>query len=268
MELRSSRQWVMREIDKRIERNPSYSLRSFSRNVGLSPSYLSRVIADKRRLSFRSALIIAESLDLAQKDKLELLELVKQEQVQSGKSNQDTGFLGPEITEQQSYQLSIDSFSVISNWYHFGITQLMNLDDYKSDFNWMASMLGISAFEVSQAIERLKRLGLVAVDESGHYYRTKSSIKSSDDVLSQGLQQFHKEILSKAISSLEDVPVRKRDISSMTIAINEEQLPKAKEEIREFQNKMVKILQKGKKTQVFNLGVTLIPLSKSNGDGL
>ena len=265
MEMRTSRHWIARELDRRIEKNSSYSLRSFARHAGLSPSYLSRVISSQRSLSFRSALIMVEALNLSEKDKQELIDIVKSEQALNNKKSNDNDIQKPGKGEQ-SYQLSLDTFAIISKWYHFGITQLMNLDGYKSDFNWMAKMLDITAFEVSQAIERLRRVGLIDIDENGEYYRTKSSFKSSDDIVSQGLREFHREILAKATDSLENDSVKDRDISSMTIAVNKEQIPKAKEEIRKFQNKMVKLLQKGNKAQVYNLGINLIPISRSNGE--
>lgn len=260
MELRSTRLWIMNELDRRVKKNPSYSLRSFARYLGLSPSYLSRIISNQRTLSLRSALVIAESLELSEKEKEELISLVKEEE----------GYRKSEESEKSDYdeevwQLNLDAFNVISEWYHFGITQLLTLDNFKNDLNWIAGMLEITPLEARLAIERLSRLGLIDRNSKGEIFRTKVSLKSTDDIRSDGLRKFHFQILKKVQDSLENVPLRERDISSMTVAIDEENIPKAKEEIRKFQNKMVRLLQKGKKTRVYSLGVNLIPLSHSSG---
>ena len=78
-----------------------------------------------------------------------------------------------------------------------------------------------------------------------------------------GIRHFQKQILEKSIESLERDPLMERDITSITIAINEDKIEEAKKEIKKFRMKMSEFLSEGPKTRVYNLGVHLIPLTKS-----
>ena len=44
-------------------------------------------------------------------------------------------------------QLQMDTFRVISDWYHFGILELTYLKSFKSDPRWIAKALGITEIE-------------------------------------------------------------------------------------------------------------------------
>lgn len=88
-------------------------------------------------------------------------------------------------------------------------------------------------------------------------------MSTTTDITSSGIRHFQKQILEKTISSLETDDILERDITSITIAINENKIPEAKAEIKKFRLKMSEFLGTGEKTRVYNLGIHLIPLSKS-----
>ena len=93
--------------------------------------------------------------------------------------------------------------------------------------------------------------------------RTATHLSTTTDIASSGIRHFQKQILEKSIISLEADDLYERDITSITIAINEDRIPEAKKEIMKFRKRMADFLGEGEKTRVYNLGVHLIPLSKS-----
>ena len=256
-EINPRRTWLENLLNERVQRNPSYSLRSFSSRIGVSPSVLSRVLSGKRNLSFKLALRIADSLKFGPEEREHLLELFsnnKQEKTE-------------ESTIRKTKDLSVDCFNAMSEWYNYGLTQLLLIDEFREDSKWIAKALNISELQVKLTIERLLRLEILDRDEAGKLYRTSSHLSSTTDIASAGLRIFQKQILEKAITSLEEDHYLERDITSITMAVNEENIPKAKEEIKKFRLKMADLLENGKKTRVYNLGIHLIPLSEPiNGD--
>ena len=54
--------------------------------------------------------------------------------------------------------MSIDKFSVISEWYHYAILELTYVSGFKADYKWIARKLSITVEEAKVAIERLIRL--------------------------------------------------------------------------------------------------------------
>ena len=168
-----------------------------------------------------------------------------------------------EKTDRHEKELSIDCFNAMKEWYHYGITQLLFMQSFQEDPKWIAKMLSITELEAKMAVERLLRLGILDRDEEGKLFRTSTHLSTSTDIASAGIRHFQKQILEKSIESLEKDPLLERDITSITVAINEERIPEAKKEIMKFRKRMAEFLGEGEKTRVYNLGVHLIPLSKS-----
>lgn len=242
--------WLEYHLAERVKKNPRYSLRAFSQAVGLSPSFLSRILSGKRTLSLKAALKLADALNLNPNERKALLE----------KSISDKPKLENNEVEE-SFEITRDIFAVISEWYHFGIASLLNLKEFKEDNKWIAKELGIRPLEVKLAIERLLRLGVFNRDEEGKLKRSHENFSVKSE-MSSAIRIFQREILEKAIESLEKDSIDERDITSITMAIDEKNIPKAKSEIEKFRKRLSKLLEKGKKTRVYNLGIHLIPLSR------
>ncbi len=238
-----------------MKKNPQFSLRAFARQVDVSPAVLSRVLSGKRRLTFKLAVRIADALVLGPLEREELYSFFT-----SSESRKEDG------EDRFEKELTIDCFNAMKDWYHYGITQLLFMKSFKEDPKWIAKMLSITELEAKMAIDRLLRLEIIDRDEDGNLFRTSTHLSTSTDVASSGIRHFQKQILEKSIYSLEHDDIMDRDITSITIAINEDRILEAKKEIMKFRKKMAEYLAEGEKTRVYNLGIHLIPLSKSTKD--
>lgn len=255
IEKNHSQIWLQNLLAERVEKNPHFSLRAFARLVEVSPAVLSRILSGKRKLTFNLAVRVADALDLGPVEK-DILYSFFTTPDQSKQSAED----------KHGKELTIDCFTAMKEWYHYGITQLLLMESFQDDSKWISRMLGISELEVKLAIDRLMRLEILDRDENGRPYRTSSLLAASTDVAASGIKYFQKQILEKTIQSLDSDDVSERDITSVTIAINEERLAEAKKEIARFRKKMAGFLGEGRKTRVYNLGIHLIPLSKSSDE--
>lgn len=226
------------------------SLRSFARMVEVNPGVLSRVLNGRRKLTFALAVRIADALKLGPVERETLYSFYLSE----GEIKK---------VDYAEKELSLDCFTAMKEWYHYGITQLMLVENFQEDTKWLASVLGISELEVKLAIERLIRLDVLDRDENGTLYKTKFHLSTSPDIAASGIRHFQKQILEKSIQSLESDSLSEKDITSITLAINEDKIEEAKKEIKKFRMKMSEFLTEGKKTRVYNLGIHLIPLTKS-----
>jgi hypothetical protein len=79
----------------------------------------------------------------------------------------------PNLDEVQ--QLARDAASLLSDWSHLGILELIHLEEFKPDTRWIARVLGLTPDEVNVAVTRLVRLGLLKmaardrwIDKSGN----------------------------------------------------------------------------------------------------
>lgn len=253
IENNGSQLWLENLLAEKVKKNPQFSLRAFARLVEVSPAVLSRILSGKRKLTFNLAVRIADALTLGPMERETLYSFFT--------TNSDAR------EDRHEKELSIDCFNAMKEWYHYGITQLLYVSEFQEDPKWIAKMLSITELEAKLAIDRLLRLEILDRDDNGRLYRTATHLSTTTDIASAGIRHFQKQILEKSIKSLEEDSILERDITSITIAINEERLKEAKAEIKKFRMKMSEFLSEGEKTRVYNLGVHLIPLSKSTNEG-
>src|SRR5262249_27217844 len=109
-----------------------------------------------------------------------------------------------------------------------------------------------------------RRLELIETDGTG-WISTGRHLETPTDVVSSALKRAHRHDLRRSIDALDDVPIDERDITSMTMAIDLRRLPEAKKKIRAFRKELAALLEGGEASEVYNLNIQLIPISK-NGE--
>ncbi len=141
---------LLEEFIKAQAKNPSYSMRAYSKRIGVSQAAISEVLAGKRPLTKKTAQKILWGLDKSPNEISQLVETSEQPNVQKFKS------------------LDMDTFHLISEWHYFAILSLTETKDFKSSPAWVAERLGLSKKVAEEALERLLRLGMLgASSENG-----------------------------------------------------------------------------------------------------
>ena len=69
-------------------------------------------------------------------------------------------------------------------------------------------------------------------------------------------------LFRSAIAALEYSPVEERDVSSVTMAIDVQRIPLAKEAIRAFRRRLMRLLEAGSPDEVYNLNIQLVPVTR------
>ncbi|MBI3557121.1 MAG: TIGR02147 family protein [Deltaproteobacteria bacterium] len=259
LESESHIRFLNEELARRMRVNPRYSLRSFARQLGVSPGELSELLRGKRKLSFKLAVKIAIKLDLSMDEKNHLLSLVQgEEQLLHGQV--------PALA-LSSRQLTLDMFHVVSDWFCFAILTLADCIDFKWDTTWIARRLAISETEVRIALERLERVGLIE-RKGKSFVAVKDYVMTPSGIPSEAIRNYHRTLLSKAIEALELQSVFERDISGISLALDPAQLPALKKEISDFQDRIVQRYSQGKKRgEVYQLEVACFRLTQGEDNG-
>ena len=86
-------------------------------------------------------------------------------------------------------------------------------------------------------------------------------MKTTSDVPSGTIRRYHKGILGLAQNRIDQVDVKEREYSSITMAINTKNLAKAKKLTQEYKEEMLELLEKGPLDEVYQLSIQLFPLS-------
>ncbi|EQC45545.1 TIGR02147 family protein [Bacteriovorax sp. Seq25_V] len=247
------------ELFERKKRNHLYSLRSFAKSLDISADSFSRILNNKRPLTLDRALSWKDKLNLMDDTYVDFIESVKNYQYQR---LDETHKKARQLTERYDYHLlQLDQFELISNWYHIVILNLTELSEFESSPEWIAKKLGIDVDDTIDAINRLKRLGLL-VEDNGKILRTLQRIETPTDTPSQAIRKYHQDNIERALYSLNNDIVELRDISSITMPLDPANLEEAKKRIKIFRKEMSEFLQTGSGQQVYSLNVQLFPQTR------
>ena len=246
---------LLREFQKRKAKSSLYSLRAYARDIGIHPSSLSQILRSNRKIPHATALKIVKKLKLSPSSAQDFLE-----------SNKGRGLLDQvELSDvDERFLLDEDMFTVISEYEHYVVLTLLDIEDFKGSAEEVSTKMGIPLKRATQVIENLLSSGLVKkVDDK--LEKVHANVRTNEDVFSRALQASHLEALEMAKSKLTEIPVSLRDFSEVTITVSPDMLPELKEAIREFRYKAQSIVSRGNQTDVYKLAIQLYPMTVIQG---
>jgi uncharacterized protein (TIGR02147 family) len=258
---------ILRDVlATKISRNPSFSLRAFARDLGVSHTYLSLVLNKKKALSMGKLLEFSQILGMNSEQTQLFLRAAQSERGERATrlaSERPARAVNNEGFDIQYFEFENEKNRVLQDWYHLPVLDLTLTSDFKSDPKWMAKRLGISTEQVRSAIDRLKRLGLLE-EKDGILKKTHTFLEFSSKKSARVARTYHQEMIQKAIQTLEhasDEDVARRDVYTVTIPADPSKLPEAKKRIEKFRRSLWKFLASGNQTELYQFNLQLIPLT-------
>lgn len=205
---------LKKEFDRRVVKNPRYSLRSFAKAVGIHPSSLSHIFSGSRSTPKAAQEKIREFLAI-----------------------------GPEATTDSHDldALKSEVFETVSAWYHDAILELTHLKNFKGNIDWISKRLNLNPLTVKNAVARLCKLGLLDIDGKGRWIDVNPDNTNllSTDQTSAAMRRQQLQMLKLSERALEEVPRSQRDHTSITISMDSKDLPKLKERIKQYRRKLM-----------------------------
>ena len=247
---------IRERLDELRTRNSQFSLRAFARLLEVSPASLSEFLNGKRTLSPKMLKKLAEKLCLAPED----IDVLNEKIVREKKG------LNHRPTNKKNIQLQNDQYFLVADWRYYAILCLAETPEFKEDYEWIAKRIKTSEVKVKEAMERLIRLGFLTYDDSGKMIYQDVEITTSEDAPNTSLKKRHMENLEAARESLFTDDVMLRDMSFMTMALDPEQLPEIKKKIREFQDELAALIDKGNKKEVYEICMQVFPRTNIKKD--
>ncbi|MGE3608457.1 MAG: TIGR02147 family protein [Bacteriovoracaceae bacterium] len=244
------RKYLQDLLVERCQKNPSYSLRAFSKSLKLDHTTLSRILNNKRKITPKMQAEISEALNLSPEEKKGFA-LIEQKK--------------PTHPPKQFKDLSEDVFQLIASWHHDVLMELPRLKHFRPDIRKIAKALKVTPIEVNAAIERLIRLELLQIDEKGNWSISEDTTNITSHIsTSSAARKYQKEILSKAIIAVDEVDISLRDNTGLTFAVNTQDIPKIKEIIKKFRREISGYIQHEVTDcdEVYQLSVALFPLTQ------
>jgi len=174
------------------------------------------------------------------------------------------------IYESKPYKVLADQYEYFSKWYYVAIRELLAFHSYKGDYKALARTLNppIRPDQAKKAIEILKRLKFIKSNGDGSYGKIEATLTtgSSPQDLNINLLNiinFQKTMLSMAQEAYDRHPLKKIDMSTLTLSVSDDTYQMMKEEISDFRKKLLNMAIKDKQPdRLYQLNYNLFPLTK------
>lgn len=243
---------LKKEFLRKKSRNGSYSLRSYSRDLGLDPSNLSKIMNYQIEIGPNLRSKIGQKLGFESKEIQSILKPTSQ----------------AHTTDKDYNPHNLEVFQIIAEWQHYAILEYFKLTNANLKPAIIASHLGLKTSVVNESLRRLTEVGLLK--KIGTEFAPVD--ESSSSVLNTATSKAHREqqvqILEGAIDALKNTPIENRSQSSMTMAIDSRKLPEAKELIKNFRRDIGRLLSSSKQLDsVYQLSVSLYPVTQQQKEG-
>jgi uncharacterized protein (TIGR02147 family) len=271
--------YLKMELVARNKKNPRYSLRSFSKTLDLSSSFVSKLLNGKRQLTEETFNKISAQLSLSPElashyRNVEFTNRLSKTSRDNSKSY-IKGELDQELLEEvRDFQdedkkfkaLSMDQFNFIAEWYHFAILELLTIEGFIVNPNYISAQLNITPLEAQHALNRLIRLGLIKLRKTSkgdQVFVSENHTTIGREIATAATLKQQEAFLKMAADALIEIPIEQRSQTSMTMAIPKSRLKEAQKMIHDFRRNMTSLLQRrGKRDSVYQLTVSFYPLTK------
>jgi uncharacterized protein (TIGR02147 family) len=257
------------ELKERQKLDSRFSIREWARRIGYAnPSYLSEVLRRERKLTVDLATKLALNLGLEGKAYryFELTVLL-----QGSISDREKRFYTQLLNGmrpadlQQINQVSLDAFSLISDWYHWAIVEMTALKDFVSDEKYIQRRLvdNLDGKTIRGAIDRLLKTGLLAKDESGELKRANDLPNLLDPKMARmAAREYQRQMADRARASLEDQASEEIDFQGSTISFSRAKMEQARAIMRQAHKALLELGDTQDSEEVYQFNTQFFRLTK------
>lgn len=251
---------------QKAKKGSAFSFRSFARLAGLSsPNFLKLVMDGKRNLGPDGIKSFAKALKLGKEEAAYFENLVHFNQCSTDdERNEWYKRLSASKKYREIKEIEKDYFVYFSRWYYAAIREMVLLPEFKEDSDWISRKLSppITVKEAETALELLQKLGFLK-REKGRLVQSEKNISTAREIISLAIANFHRQMMQRAMESIDRTKPEKRDISSLTVALSPEKFQEAKRRIQEFRRELnVLLSEDGSPKSVYQINFQLFNLSE------
>lgn len=250
------------------KRKRGLSYRGFSRRVGLgAPNYLKQVIDGDKRLSSAMAERFAAACDLEGDAGEYFCVLVAFNHAKDlGARNEHYARLSSFRRYREAQKLELAHAAYHSTWYLPAIRELVIADGFREDSAWIGDQLRpkVRETDVRKALTTLLELGLLVRDDAGRLRQSQAVVSTGPQTTGMHIANYHAEMMQHATRAMDLIPAAERDISSLTMCVNEEAFALVRERLRQLRRELIAMAESSEgRGQVMQLNLQLFPLTQS-----
>ncbi len=232
----------------------------------MSHTFIKKIFDGKKNLSTESLNKMAKAFKL-KKDEREYFEnlvLMNQAASHEVKDRYYRKMLSSRAYTKVN-KIAAAHYNYYSKWYYPVIRGIIASGRGNYSYKKLASLLRprITPREAEKAVISLIDLGLIKKNKKGVLTQCHQHITTGEQAKSFIIEKYHRAMIRLGALSIERFPSNERDISSMTMSIDNESFEMVKEIISACRKKLrTAITNKGKKGRVIQVNFQMFPLSE------
>jgi uncharacterized protein (TIGR02147 family) len=247
-----------------------YTYRDFSRETGMnSSSWLMHLVRGTKNLSSETTVRIAKALHFS-KHETEYFEMLVNF-TQADESEEKNHFFNQMLELKKKLKIiriGEEQYEYYTKWYYPVIRSLVSKVDWNDDYARLAKRLlpPITQSEAKKSVKLLEKLGFIEKNIAGKWVPKNDVISTGDEVMSLNIVNYHKQVTRLAENAFDRSKKELRDISSLTLGINKEDVAAIKTKIQQFRKEIMEIARSSQNAdRVYQLNFHFFPVSNSEG---
>lgn len=266
-EARDYREFLHGWFEREKALRPSRSIRALARKLAIDPSLLGKILLGERHLATSRIQPVCDLVGLSGSRAEYFRHLVLLAKSKTAREAQALFERLQELRRVAPVPLEDSQESYWDSWLHIALRSLLSCGDFKDEWGRMGSLLvpRQRARRVREAMRVLERLGMISKDQSGFWRPATPFVREHPGTQARALRNYHRQSLLLALDSLEGLPVSRRNISSVSVAVDDEAYGDLVAMIEDLRGRA---LARSAKTEhpcrVVQLGLQLIPLADAD----
>ncbi|MBK8800820.1 MAG: TIGR02147 family protein [Fibrobacteres bacterium] len=243
---------------------PLYSYRMLAENFGLDTSNMFRILQKDAHLPARCQTRALDFIGISGRSAEYFQLLIAYARERNSKARTEILEKALALRDVECRRLTDRELEYYRDWWVVAVRSLVEVVDGHVRPAELAERLSpkVSETQVSKALELLSELGLVKKASSGRLVLSEVHLTAGGEEKTEAVRQFQRQILSLASEALERFPKEKRDISTITFAVDQEAFVEIREMLRECRRQIQQRIEESKKPdRVMQLAVALFPLA-------
>jgi len=254
--------------ERRKAEMPFYSYRMMGDKLGLDSSYLYRVLQKKQHLPAHSLQSAKEILALSGRQ-AEYFDLLYTAAVTKDKAKREELVAKAlSLRDVDLHSLQAAELKLLENWWIPAVRAYLELNGGVVNIKQIAHDIcpPISEAQVQEAIDTLLEVGFVKKMASGRLALTDAHLTAGGPEKKAAVRKFQKQVLSLASDSLDNVPVEERNISTLTLSVDQAAFDDLGDMLKEFRRLIQKRVDSAKNPdRVMQLSLAFYPVARKGG---
>lgn len=264
-EYQDYRDYLMHYYEERKKSQPLFSYQMFGNILGLNPSGIFHVLEKKRHLPVRCAPKAKEILKLTGRAAEYFDLLLAASRTKKQRSLEELMQKAHLLRGIRQRELAKEELTYVRQWWTVVIRSFMEINQGRTDATAIAQSLipQITEKQAQDSIALLKSLGFLRRVSSERVELVDAHLNVRGPEKAQAIREFQAQVMQVGARSLENIDPAKRDISTLTMTVDDECFNDIKQMIHEFRDRLqMRVDECTKPQRVMQLNLAFFPVTQ------